>query len=103
MRIFLVIAALLSAGPIQADYSNHRASLLYATRPCGEVIYIIDGSWTDATDIALQGMTWGYLIGYDRAIGGLHTNRSTTLERFRATCAANPRATGQQILQSLAG
>lgn len=127
-RVFIVwkVAILaLVAGPAFAEgYSEHKGVTLFTKDVCGAAVAAIDadpepGEISEA-DVALyglvgsveksleplwpslskKGMAWGFLLGYDTAQGGLHTESQTTLERFRDACAANPNRTGLEILQS---
>lgn len=111
-----VCALALCASPATADgYSDIQGVQMFTQEPCGDVIAAID--WADtaspeaiilkrgvnglAQDIALSGMMWGMLLGYDTRAGGLHANGQTTLERLRAGCAANPENTAKAILDGL--
>ena len=97
MRIFLA-AALLAPTISAADgYSDHTSVVMYRDRPCTVVIAAIDADTTLATT-PVQGMIWGFLLGYDTASGGLHGTDETTLIRLRKACAAAPETPALTLL-----
>lgn len=117
-----MIALALMAAPAMAEttaYSDHKGVLIFSDAPCTAVISAIDseppafpneaqhffygsrswyqnyGEWG-----ATQGMAWGFVLGFDTANGGLHTDTETTLQRLRAACEETPDRTALDILTS---
>ena len=116
MRLPFLLALL--CGPASAaGYDDHRGVLLFTEAPCTAVLEAIDATppdWPSDTQqffygtapywdemgriFAAQGMTWGFILGYDTAMGGLHADGETTLERLRLACEAAPDETAKSIL-----
>lgn len=109
MRFGLVLA--LIGSPALADYSDHSIVRLFTNEPCTRAVAEIDQSFSHFHDRGLEGaadmvgamtrqaMAWGFLLGFDAAEGGLHSEAETTLMRLRAACAENPDHTALSILQ----
>ncbi|WP_306131024.1 hypothetical protein [Roseovarius sp. MMSF_3350] len=105
------IAALLIASTAQAsgDIQNHEVQRIYLEEPCSEVIRILD-SQPDLSDgmdnmineLAIQGMTWGHLLGVETANPGIRGTHETILQRLRADCAADDNRTAMQFLMEYA-
>lgn len=118
----MIIALAMMATPSLAQdtaYDNHRGVLLFSDAPCTAVLSAIDsdpppfpneaqhffygssawyknyGEWG-----ATQGMAWGFILGFDTANGGLHTETETTLQRLRAACEDTPDRPALEILTS---
>jgi len=108
-----IVALALCASPASADgYSDLKGVQMFTDGPCGDFVAAID--WADTAapeaiilerglnglsqDIALSGMMWGILLGYDARAGGLHTPEQTTLERLRVACAESPEKPAKAIL-----
>lgn len=117
---FLKIAAafVIAASPaLGAGYSGHNGVRLFTEYPCTAAIQAIEAEFDIedqiavlgisaamdelASHVARQGMAWGFVIGYDTALGGLAKNDETTFARFKASCGESPDATGFDVLQSL--
>lgn len=93
-------------------YSDVHGIQVFSSAPCGDVIAAIE--WFEsaspetvilergiqglAKDIAVSGMMWGILLGYDAHAGGLHTEEQSTLERLRAACEQAPDQSARSIL-----
>ena len=119
MLKFMVALAAAIAGPVYAEdsaapdgdtgSSKNKTVLLFTEAPCTAVLEGIEmemPEYPSKTEIffygtdehfqrmgrtaAIVGTTWGFLLGYDAAIGGLSTNEQTTLERLKAECAKTP-------------
>lgn len=89
------------AAPAWADgYADHKGVTIYTTRPCTEVVAAIDApSSSGVQAMAAAGMAWGFLLGYDTAMGGLQGNEKTTLIRLRKACAESPETTAMELLK----
>lgn len=96
MRIFL--ALVLSASPAVADYSTHDGVTIFTEQPCTRIIEVLDSTEIDVLPIV--GMTWGFILGYDSAAGGLQGNEETTLIRLRKACEESPETPAAEILES---
>lgn len=104
-------AAILSASPALADYSDHDGVRIFSERPCTEVIAELDRSFDDLNDgtrdglarlapaMAKTGMTFGFLLGFDTAEGGLQGAEETTLRRLRLACARSPQTPALDLLR----
>lgn len=100
------LAALLAGPAFGQSYEDHERLVIFTQEPCGAVIAAVDGDGFDLNAgmeeitemVAAMGATWGIILGYDTAKGGLHSENQTTLERLRDECAANPEKTAQEIL-----
>ena len=94
-------------------YAEHDGVRLFTEKKCGEAISAVfsgeapairdDQSLADylneiRSDLAIQGMAWGFILGFDTASGGLHEGDATTLERLRQSCAESPEKTAFEIL-----
>lgn len=117
MRLALAFAAGIAAGPALADYSDHHGVTIFTDEKCGAVMNAIDGEAPkpSETDLALTGvmgavekftewmatygMTWGFILGFDTAHGGLEGSEETTLIRLRKACAETPDATAIELLR----
>lgn len=110
MRFALALITVLSASPALADYSDHSGVTLFTERPCTEAIAAIDApnygveSLSDlepmAKLIARRAMAWGFVLGFDTAMGGLSGSHDTTLKRLRVACAASPDVTAAELLRA---
>lgn len=119
----IIACALLAATPVLAEdpsYASHKGVQLYTTAPCTAVIEVIDsegpefpteaehffygtenysrsmGQWMSA-----QGMAWGFILGFDTANGGLHSDTETTLQRLRTACEEEPSKTAYDLLSNM--
>lgn len=72
---------------------------MYRDAPCTEVVGTIDGT-VSLDGLPLQGMLWGFLLGFDQANGGLQGGNETTLSRLRKACSETPRAPAIDLLRS---
>lgn len=102
MKHAIAVAAVIALGapiPAPASYSEHEGVTLFTERPCTEAIAVIDDPGKDIPSLARMGAAWGWLLGYDTARGGLHSEGKTTLQRLRIACAAEPTATALEILE----
>lgn len=96
----LLLAAIIAAPTMAAadGYSDHKAVAMYRDKPCTVVIGAIDADATVAT-MAVHGMVWGFLLGYDTANGGLQGGDKTTLIRLRKACADSPETPALDLLK----
>lgn len=113
-----LIALALMAAPASAlpAYDEHKGVVIFTQAPCTEVIAAIDADAPDPEDLdmvlhgvggylksltevlAVKSMAWGFILGFDAASGGLHSETETTLERLRLVCARTPERPAAEIL-----
>ncbi|WP_300009739.1 hypothetical protein [uncultured Roseobacter sp.] len=97
---------------------NHPVQLLYLGEPCSTVIETITGP-TDIPEretieetleetrkamgqLAMTGMTWGALMGFEMANPGIRGTHETILMRLRDDCMTTPDATAFDLLTGYA-
>ena len=122
MRNVIATAIVLLPIAVHADqgltgYMENPGVKPFTEQKCGEVIHAVDsdgpGPLTDGVSLdmyardlgrffAKQGVTWGFILGYDIASGGLHADGETTLQRLRQACAKDPERTALSILEEFA-
>lgn len=114
MKVFLgaALAAAFAGSSLAEGYSDHKGVRIFTEKPCHYVTTYFDDPDTDdeivatiqsmAIDQSTLAMAWGFILGFDYAEGGLWDGETTTLERFRAACEADPLLTGAEILHNLA-
>jgi len=111
MQKILAAAAFsfIGAPSFAEGYAEHDAVLMFTEGPCTKVMELLDGDEPDPIAVGLEGMinyfasygmTWGFILGYDTARGGLHEGDKSTLVRLREDCAAAPEKTAFEILES---
>lgn len=119
LKYFFAIAAMLPSTALTESYEAHKGVLIFTEAPCGAVIEALDAvvpppptdterffygttPWFEYVGHihAMQGMAWGFMLGYDTARGGLNTDEQSTLERFRDACAKSPDMTGRAVLDA---
>ena len=93
-----LIAAVFFAAPAAADYSDHSGVQLFTKKPCTAAMAAIDYDGQAIMAVAEQGMSWGFLLGFDAALGGLAGDHETTLQRLRTACAASPDTPAADLL-----
>lgn len=113
--VLLPVAAYADQG--RNGYFENSGVKPFTEQKCGEVIHAVDsdgpGPLPDGASLdmyardlgrffAKQGTTWGFILGYDIANGGLHADGETTLQRLRQACAKEPERTALSILEELA-
>lgn len=112
----LAIAVAFAATPAIAEYSGHPGVTRFTEAPCAKVIEILDTLPSAPKDIdfesvlpeleritletATVGMTWGFILGFDTAQGGLQGSDETTLIRLRKACADAPETPAADLLRS---
>ena len=104
------IAFVCIAGPSFAQgYAEHDGVRNFTEKPCTQIFEILEGEEPDIVSVGVNGMvdwmanygmTWGFILGYDTARGGLHEGDKTTLSRLRVACEASPEKTAFEILES---
>lgn len=109
------IALCLSLPAFAGSYDDNLAVSMMKSKPCGSVTKALDDAairvpsdvfeeqqWVEmAEGMAMQGMVWGMILGFDQAHGGLWDGEKSTLERFKAECSAHPTESGMAILNRL--
>lgn len=96
MRLAIVLT--LTATPALADYSGHQGVTIFTEQPCSRVLEVLDSN--ELAEMPIIGMTWGFILGFDTAAGGLQGDEETTLARLRKACAENPKTPAGAILES---
>jgi hypothetical protein len=88
-------------------YGESGVVAAFRDRPCGEVLEVIylqeATGLTFGETIGVAGtknLYLGFVVGFDAAHGGLHTEAQTTLARLREACAASPEATALSLLEA---
>jgi hypothetical protein len=102
--LILTITVLCTFDAAASDgYSQHPARVAFDKGPCSEIMGVIDAPAKTKTmeGVALSGLYFGFLVGFDAAKGGMGTSAETTLQRFRESCGKTPNETGTNILNSL--
>lgn len=109
MLRMIALAAMLPASAWAQGYGESGVVVAFRDRPCGavlDVIYLREATGlTFGETIGVAGtknLYLGFVVGFDAAHGGLHTDTETTLARLREACAANPEATALSILEGFA-
>lgn len=98
MRYVLVAAMI--ATPAAADYSTHPGVAIFTEKPCTAAVAGIDYQGENIRALVETGMTWGFLLGFDTAHGGLSGDHETTLKRLRIACAESPDTPAIDLLNS---
>lgn len=117
----LITLAAVPAGAEPTGYDQNKNVLLFTEAPCTAVLEAIDlemPEFPSNTEVffygtkphfqrmgqtaAIVGVSWGFLLGYDAARGGLNTDKQTTLEILRDECGKTPQETAISILDRMA-
>lgn len=98
MRTIIAAALFLPTIAAADGYADHKGVTPWRDQPCTVVIGAIDAGAALAA-MPAQAVTWGFLLGYDTANGGLHGNEETTLVRLRKACAASPETPALTLLE----
>ena len=102
MKHAIAIAAALAASPAIADYTNHQHVRPFTEAPCIDVLGALDVPNPTITQVMNMAMRFGFILGFDTALGGLQGDDETTLVRLRKACAENRDATAEELLRSFA-
>mgnify|MGYP005864495513 CR=1 FL=1 len=109
MKKTLIVAAFtcFAGAAFAQGYSDHDGVKSFTQEPCAGVFDtleaepdIMNGPEAFGAALGEMGMTWGFILGYDTARGGLHEGDKTTLARLREECEAAPEKTAFEILES---
>ncbi len=105
----LGLVLLLPGAAWAQGYGESGVVTAFRDRPCGEVLELIylrevSGlSLGETMGVAgTKNLYLGFVVGFDAAHGGLHTDAQSTLVRLREACAADPDATALSILEGFA-
>ena len=109
MKNLIAVSAIacISAPAFAQGYADHQHVQTFVSEPCSAVMSFFEAEGPEESGMEaqimfqlMQGVYFGFILGYDTARGGLHEGDQSTLARLHEECASAPDKTAFEILES---
>ena len=105
--IAAVAFSCISGSAMAQGYASHQHVQAFTNEPCSTVTSFFEMEGPEESGMEaqmmfqlMQGVYFGFILGYDTARGGLQEGDKSTLARLREECAVAPEKTAFEILES---